>query len=181
MIARMRTWLQEKRKREQTARELYGSIVTQARAPHLYARWRVPDTREGRFEMLVLHLALVLRRLAREGAAGQQLGRTLAETFVTDMDDSMREMTVGDLAVPRYVKRAVTALYDRQGDYTAALATGADLQAVLQRHLSPFRGTEHMDAAAISAYIGGAARALDAQAGAEVLAGRIAWPPLSTP
>jgi cytochrome b pre-mRNA-processing protein 3 len=179
MIARMRSWLQERRKRLQTARELYGSIVTRARNPQFYAQWGVPDSREGRFEMLVLHVALVLRRLAQEGPAGQRLGRALAEVFVIDMDDSMREMSVGDMAVPRSIKRAVAALHDRQADYTAALATGADLTAVLHRHLDPFKGTEHMDAAALSTYIAGAAQALGAQAGAEVLAGRILWPPLS--
>ena len=97
----MLAWLKQLGNRRQTARSLYGSIVTQARSPAFYARWGVPDTAEGRFEMIALHLVLVLRRLAEEGAAGHRLARALTEVFAVDIDDSLREMTIGDLAVPR--------------------------------------------------------------------------------
>jgi hypothetical protein len=74
--------------------------VTAARAHNFYAQWGVPDTVQGRFEMIALHVALALRRLDKEGAAGRRLGLALTEAFVVDMDDTMREMTFGDLAVP---------------------------------------------------------------------------------
>jgi cytochrome b pre-mRNA-processing protein 3 len=100
-------WLKRRRNVRRTARSLYGSIVTQARSHLAYERWGVPDTPEGRFEMIVLHLALVLRRLSKAGEAGRKLGQALTEVFVVDVDDTLREMTVGDLSVPRHVKRAV--------------------------------------------------------------------------
>ncbi len=107
------------------ARELYGAVVAQARRAMLYQECGVPDTPEGRFEMIALHLSLLLARLDRMGEAGRKLAQVLGETFVTDMDDNMREMGVGDLAVPRKVKRAAAGLYERAARYRAALGEGA--------------------------------------------------------
>src|SRR5262245_2447647 len=135
----MLAWLKQRGDRQRTARSLYGSIVTQARSRALYERLGVPDTAEGRFEMIVLHIALVLRRLAREGETGNQLGRSLTERFVVDLDDCLREMTVGDMAVPRQVKRAVAVLHDRYAMYGAALDNmqgGDGLAAVIRERLA---------------------------------------------
>src|SRR5262245_41598256 len=108
MLMRLRRW----QDRREKARSLYGSIVTQARPRGLYTHCGVPDTPEGRFEMIALHLVVVLERLGQEGEAGQRLARALTETFAVDIDDNLREMSVGDLAVPRHVKRAVGALHE---------------------------------------------------------------------
>ena len=83
-----------------------------ARARVLRAVGRA-DSIQGRFEMVALHLVLALRRIAAEGPDAEPLGRALTEAFVVDLDDVMREMTFGDLAVPREVKRATAALFDR--------------------------------------------------------------------
>ena len=76
--------------------------------------------------MIALHLVLVLDRLAGAGEPGRRLGEALTEAFVADLDDTLREMTVGDLAVPRHVKRAVAALHERYAAYRAALAAADD-------------------------------------------------------
>src|SRR5207244_1769191 len=74
---------------------LYGAIVAQARSPVFYGRYGVPDTVNGRFEMVVLHTILVLRRLKEEpGLRG--LGQALFDAFCADMDANLREMGVGD-------------------------------------------------------------------------------------
>ena len=172
-------WLKKLGYRRQTARSLYGSIVTQARCRGFYARWGVPDSPEGRFEMIALHLILVLRRLADEGELGHRLARALTEAFVIDIDDSLREMTVGDLAVPRHVKRAVAVLHDRYATYGAALDAAADrdgLGAAVQARLSALRGADRLDAGSVAAYMADAARSLKQQPGDDVLAGRLAWP-----
>src|SRR5262249_15212129 len=122
----MLTWLKNRLDQRQKARSLYGSIVTQARSSSFYASCGVPETGGGRFEMIALHLVLVLHRLADAGAPGRQLGQAVTEAFVNDLDDSLREMTVGDLAVPRHVKRAVGALHDRHAAYREALAAPSD-------------------------------------------------------
>ncbi len=178
MLTRLRLW----RDRHEKARSLYGSIVTQARSRGFYAHWGVPDTAEGRFEMILLHLVLVLHRLGREGEAGQRLARALNETFAVDLDDNLREMTVGDLAVPRHVKRAVGALHERHASYGAALAAADDgqLTATLQARLAAAGAGGELDAGRICAYIRQVGRRLDPLPGAEVLAGRVAWPQIDS-
>ena len=174
----MLAWLRQRGHLCRTARSLYGSIVTQARSSDLYAAWGVPDTREGRFEAIVLHLVLVLRRLAREGERGATLGQALTEAFVVDLDDTLREMTVGDLAVPRHVKRAVAVLHERYSTYGDALAAPHDsllAEAVAQR-LATLSGAEGLDALKICAYIREVAQALELEPGAQILAGDLTWP-----
>jgi len=177
----MLTRLQQWRDRRQKARSLYGSIVTQARSRAFYAEWGVPDTAEGRFEAIALHLVLVLDRLTRAGDAGHRLGQALTEAFVADLDDTLREMTVGDLAVPRHVKRGVAALHDRFVAYRAALAAtddGALAGAILDRFAGrgPAQGAHNLDATRICGYVRAAKRTLDRSPDIEVLAGRVAWP-----
>lgn len=174
----MLTWLNSGRARRQVARSLYGSSVTAARARNFYARWGVPDTVQGRFEMVALHVALVLRRLGTEGLAGQRLGVALTEAFVVDMDDTMREMTFGDLAVPREIKRATAALFDRHTAYLAALAAPTDisLAQALEAQLAYLVAGGRLDAKSLAHYVHSCARALDAQPAQQILAGEIAWP-----
>jgi cytochrome b pre-mRNA-processing protein 3 len=133
----MLTWLRERGRTGRTASKLYGSIVAQARNPAFYTELGVPDSLDGRYGVLVVHLWLILDRLKRTPAA-EGLARALVETFVTDMDDNMREIGVGDLSVPRKVKKAAAGLFDRTREYDAALASGDDaaLRAALGRHLA---------------------------------------------
>jgi hypothetical protein len=116
-------WLKNRRDRRRTARKLYGSIVTQARQPFL--RCLGSYTTERRDGVIALHLTFALQRLSREGPRGQLLGRSLTERFVVAMDDAMREMTFGDLAIPREIKRAAAALYDPHAAYLAACTATA--------------------------------------------------------
>jgi len=109
---------------------LYGMIVAQARSPVFYTDHGIPDTPEGRFEVIVLHLVLVLRRLTRYPenicAFGgwrrrPPLGQLLFDAFCRDLDANLREMGVGDLAVPRRMRRFGEAFYGRQAAYQTAL------------------------------------------------------------
>ena len=174
----MLTWLKSSRDRRQVARSLYGSSVTAARARVFYAQWGVPDTLQGRFEMIALHVALVLRRLGAEGEPGRRLGVALTEAFVVDMDDGMRELTFGDLAVPREIKRATAALFDRHTAYLAALAAPSDmsLAEALEAQLAYLAPGGRLDGRQLADYVKRCAGALDAQPAAQILAGRIAWP-----
>jgi cytochrome b pre-mRNA-processing protein 3 len=177
----MLAWLKTMSDRRQTARSLYGSIVTRAREPVFYAAWGVPDTVQGRFEMIALHLVLVLRRLAAEGRKGERLGRALTEVLMVDLDDAMREMTFGDLAVPREVKHAAAALFDRHRAYLAALdASHASTPAqAISSQLAYLHPGAALDADAVAAYVRKCASALDAEPAALILAGQVAWPPLA--
>ena len=159
-----------------SATELYGRVVAWARAPWLYRDLGVPDTPEGRLELILLHVTLVLHRLAREGADVEPLARALTETFVTDMDDCLREMGVGDIAVAKKVKKAAAALFDRTRDYGAALAEPGDerFARLLGEHITVAGGT------AAAAQLASYARALTERMAeadvAAILAGRITPP-----
>jgi cytochrome b pre-mRNA-processing protein 3 len=102
---------------------LYGTIVAQARLPVFYAAYGVLDTVEGRFEMLVLHQALVARRLAREPAT-RVLGSALFDRFCRDLDHNLREMGVGDLTVPKKMQAFAEAYLGRARAYDRALSAG---------------------------------------------------------
>jgi cytochrome b pre-mRNA-processing protein 3 len=177
----MLAWLRKGSDRRQVARSLYGSSVTQARAPVFYVDWGVPDTLAGRFEMIVLHLALVLRRLGREGEAGQRLAQALTEVFVVDMDDNMRELTFSDLRVPKEIKRATAALFDRHAAYLAALIAPHDISLAdaLAAQLAYLDPDGRLDARRLADYVKSCAAALDAEPAAQVLDGRLAWPQLA--
>jgi cytochrome b pre-mRNA-processing protein 3 len=120
-----------------TIDRLYGAIVAQARLPVFYTELRVPDTIEGRLEMIILHAVLVLQRM-RAGSPGlKALGQAVFDRFCRDMDDNLRELGVGDLAVPRQMRRIGSVFYGRARVYEAALAAAdpADLVAALRRNI----------------------------------------------
>jgi cytochrome b pre-mRNA-processing protein 3 len=116
---------------------LYGTIVAQARVPAFYQSYRVPDTVNGRLEMIMLHVVLFLRRVEGEAEPVRALGQGLFDHFCRDMDANMREMGVGDLAVPRRMRQIGEAFYGRQAAYRAALAASGEeaLAAALQRNV----------------------------------------------
>jgi cytochrome b pre-mRNA-processing protein 3 len=120
----MLEWLRARSRIRRKAGELYGAVVTAARTPEYYSVFRVPDTPEGRFEMVALMLFLVLERVRRVPGGGKALAQGAIEAFVADMDDCLREMGVGDLTVPKKVRRAAAAFYDRAGQYRDALQRG---------------------------------------------------------
>ena len=108
-----------------TIETIYGMIVTQARGPLFYRDLGVADTVNGRFDLLLMHLWLVLRRLgAVEGGSG--LSQALFDHFCTDMDDNLREMGVGDLTVPKRMRAFGEAFYGRTAAYDLALTEGRE-------------------------------------------------------
>jgi cytochrome b pre-mRNA-processing protein 3 len=108
-----------------TIEAIYGTIVTQAREPLFYRDLAVPDTVNGRFDLVLLHLWLVLRRLKSVGS-GTALSQALFDHFCTDMDDNLREMGIGDQAVPRRMRAFGEAFYGRTAAYDMALSEGTE-------------------------------------------------------
>lgn len=117
-------WMRTRTRTGRQAALLYARIVDLARRPEHFRIAGAPDTMEGRFGVLVLHLFPVLERLARAGDEGAALARATFEAFVTDMDDNMREVGLADTSVPRKVRKAAIAFYDRRAEYRAALLAG---------------------------------------------------------
>ena len=159
---------------------LYESVVAQARSPGLYRHFGVPDSLDGRFESIVLHLTLVLRRLKRDFPEGLDLAEALQEVFFADMDRSLREMGAGDLGVGKRVKRMAEGFFGRLQSYDTALdrlAVGgrAELEEALRRNVFGTLPQGQGDAPGLAAYMLAQATALEAQAGAELRRGRVAF------
>ena len=108
-----------------TIEAIYGMIVTQAREPLFYRDLAVPDTVNGRFDLLLLHLWLVLRRL-KSVEGGTALSQGLFDHFCNDMDDNLREMGVSDLKVPKRMQAFGEAFYGRTAAYDMALTEGRE-------------------------------------------------------
>jgi cytochrome b pre-mRNA-processing protein 3 len=116
---------------------LYKRVAVAARQRGLYADLGVPDTIEGRFEALSLHMVLALRALRNKPDPAGDVARDLTDAFFRDLDASLREMGVGDTSVPKRMKTLAEAFYGRAGVYDAALdgANEAGLAEALGRNV----------------------------------------------
>ncbi len=112
-------------KRPVPADALYGAIVAAARQEKFYAQWQVADTVDGRFDMMVLHMFLVLDRLRHFGPEADEFKQALVDRFFAGMDSALREMGVGDVSVGKKVRKMAEAFYGRAAAYTTAMAEGA--------------------------------------------------------
>ena len=150
------------------ATRVYGAIVAQARNPFFYSDLGVPDTVTGRFEMVVLHAVLFLDRL-RGDDREKALGQKIFDLYCVDMDRSLRELGIGDLGVPKRMRKMTEAFYGRTRAYRAGLASGdaAVLAAAIARNV--FAG-EGQGAGPLAAYTLASAGALAGTPTAALLA-----------
>ena len=158
-----------------TISTLYGMIVAQARLPSFYRDYAVADTVNGRFDLIVLHLALVLDRLMPD-AALQGLGQGIFDRFCQDMDHNLREMGVSDLKVPKQMRQIGEAFYGCSRAYKAAWTSTDDsaLVQVVQRNI--YGGSPASAAPRLAAYMREALRGLGAQPSARLAAGELQFP-----
>jgi len=123
---------------------LYNAIVSEGRQLAWYEEAQVPDSLDGRFDMIAAIFSLVLIRLEKDDERGQELA-WLTEVFIKDMDGQLRQIGIGDMIVGKHVGRMMGALGGRVGAYREALENGADLQDAILRNI--FRGEKPDDAA----------------------------------
>lgn len=115
---------------------VYTAIMNQARKPVLYGEQGANDDFDGRFEILVMHIYLVLRRLKADGQGRHGAGQVIFDLFFRDMDQAMREMGVGDLSVSKKIKKMAEAFYGRVAAYDEVIDAGKDqLTSVIHRNL----------------------------------------------
>jgi len=139
---------------EMQGRALYGGVVAQARQPGFYRDCGVPDSVDGRFELIALHIFLVLRRLKADTGDGGGLGQALIDVMFQDMDQSLRELGAGDLGVGPRVKRMAQGLFGRIAAYEDGLSgPPANLEAALRRNLYRKARPETGQLAAMARYM----------------------------
>jgi cytochrome b pre-mRNA-processing protein 3 len=156
---------------------LYASAAGQARSPGFYLAMGVPDTPEGRFELYVMHVVLLLHRLKGQGDQAAETSQAVFDAFVRALDGALHELGVGYVGVPKRMKRLGQAFYGRVKSYEAALAALPaldELEAVTGRTL--LAEVEGGDARALAAYAADANRLLAAQPLDSLLQGRLDWP-----
>ena len=164
---------------ERSVAEVYVRLAERARDPSFYLRCAVPDTLDGRFDMLVLHVVILLDRLAGRGEKEAAFAQALVDRLFADMDVSLREMGVGDLSVGKKVKTMGEAFYGRVRAYSEALARdGGELAEALRRNL--YRGADASPAQidAMAAYVRRESEAMAATPLDDLLAARLRFGPL---
>ena len=128
---------------------LYDQVVARAREPHWYEAGAVPDTMDGRFDMIAALLSLVLLRLEPEEEARQE-SVWLTELFVQDMDGQLRQLGIGDVSVGKHMGKMMSALGGRLGAYRRAFNGEITLDAAIRRNIfrekaAPDAGVAHVE------------------------------------
>src|SRR5579863_2575659 len=154
----------------------YGRVVEHAREPGFFIDCGVPDTVDGRFELICLHAFLYLHRLKREQPQAARLGQRFFDTMFADFDRSLREMGTGDLNVGREIKRMAQAFYGRVAAYEHGLA-GDDsvLQAALARNLFGTAPPNPARLEAMAGYMRREAARLNREVADQLVAGRLSF------
>jgi len=160
---------------------LYHEIVDAARRPEFYRDWQVPDTVEGRYEMLILHIFFVLRRLQEEKDAhgiedpqAENFAQALFDHMFLDMDHSLREQGVGDLGVPKRIRKMVKAFYGRVFAYENGLKDGK-LSEALHRNVYDNATVPKESPDALARYAAIQHKHIMAQSAKDLMRGKIDW------
>lgn len=167
----------ERRTREQSASDLYLSAVGQARQPAFYAHLGVPDTLEGRYDMIILHVWMIARRLrAVAGERAEAVSRAMIELMFADMDRNLREMGVTDLRVGKRVLNMAEAFYGRVAAYDRALTEGdSALTAALERNVYQSGEPRHDGSAGLATHVRAQLACLDSQDGQALCEGKVSF------
>ena len=170
------------RPHEDSARKLYAGIVEQARRPEFFLACGLPDTVDGRFDLLVLHVFLVMHRLKRDRAETAELSQALFDVLFQDMDESLRELGAGDMGIGRRIKAMAEGFYGRILAYERALDQGADaLEHCVRRNLYGTGEAGPGQVRAVAQYIGREVAALASQDLARLTRGEVVFGPAPEP
>jgi cytochrome b pre-mRNA-processing protein 3 len=164
-------WLKARKDAKTKAKALYFAAATQARTPSFYQGMGVPDSFDGRFEMTALHAFFLINALKNNtDKRATRLSQALFDHMFRVTDQAIREMGIGDLSVPRHMKRMMTAFNGRARTYAKAIDEGQDLKEALRRNVYGTVATpDENNVAALEAYVRHSIAAVNA---ADVLEGR---------
>ncbi|KQT52974.1 MULTISPECIES: ubiquinol-cytochrome C chaperone family protein [unclassified Aureimonas] len=168
----LKRWKALSRNRE-IVDDLYAGIVETSRRPVLFTEGGLPDTVMGRFESLCISVFLFLARCG-DDAALKPLAQDLVDRFILDVEDSIRELGIGDVSVPKRMRKLAGMFYERVAAYDAPLGTGdqAALATALRRFALAGAGTTEQ-AAHLARDMNERHQAYGRLSNAAILAGRL--------
>jgi cytochrome b pre-mRNA-processing protein 3 len=157
---------------EPAARKIYAAALKHIREPSFYTAYGVPDTFDGRFDLLVLHVFLVIDRMVDEKGVGEEFNQALFDVTFADMDQTLREMGIGDMGVPKHMRKMMKAFNGRVHAYHDAMDNGFLRTALIKNlygtcEIPPYKSAEMMEN-----YLKASVRALAATSSADILAGQ---------
>ena len=168
---------------ERTGFALYSAAVLAARHPYFYIALAVPDTLDGRFDMVALHASVLIRRLRGLPPPGAPIAQAVFDAMFSDMDMTLRELGVGDMTVARNVRAMWEAFHGRALAYEAAMADSdpAALKLALARNV--WRGGESPGDTELAHITRTLIAALDATPAEALFAGKVEFPspPIAQP
>jgi cytochrome b pre-mRNA-processing protein 3 len=166
----------------EAGRALFAALSAQARRPAFYSDLGVADSVEGRFELYVLHLVLVLHRLKGQGAQAAETSQATFDAFLRNLDEGLRDMGVGDLSVGKKMRRLGEAVYGRMKGYDRILAEPEPAQALedmIGRTLLEGRIGPEGQARRLAVYVLATVSALGGQPLDDILQARLLWPEIA--
>ena len=176
-------WLNQRKSLKQAAASLYQAAVLQSRDPRFYTDLGVSDNLDGRFDMVSLHVFLIMERLQYMGRGGKRLSQFLFDHMFVSMEQTLREMGIGDMGVPKHMKRMMGAFNGRVYSYHAAIINNdlETLEIVVAKNIYRVEGGERPSAARMMAeYISQQASWLLQQDYQSMAAGRVSFHPIAT-
>lgn len=174
----MLTFFRRKTGPEQVAAEkIYTALQIQSRQPVFYLDFAVPDTVDGRFDMVLLHSFIVMRRLSTGDKTARKLSQAVYDVMFVDMDRAVREMGIGDLSVNRHIRRMMKAFNGRVAAYEAGLQDEAVMVEALRRNLygTVQTGLSAEILSGMADYLKAGVAAVDAMLMEQLVKGHIIW------
>ena len=158
---------------------LYEAATRQARQPAFYAELSVPDTVEGRFELYTLHVVLLIHRLRGIEGETARVSQALFDAYIQALDDALREMGVGDLAVAKKMRKLGEAFYGRAKGYQTILASPdmEGLAALIERTV--YADVDQPSTDRLVGYVQRSVAALASTSVEDVVAARLNWPEIA--
>lgn len=157
---------------------IYNSIVDQSRRPEFYEALDIPDTIDGRFDLIVLHAGLYLPRLKAVKGEGNRLSQAMFDQMFANLEFNLRELGVGDMGVPKRMKTMLSAFYGRVSAYESALraADMPALRAALHRNVYRTAEVDQARLDSLASYVRAASESLKAAGDDLIVAGAFEWP-----
>ena len=169
-------WLKKKDRKQAAAFELYTAMVTQARQPDFYAKLGVPDTLEGRFDLILVHAFVLFRRLKSDDG-DKDLAQAIFDVMFADLDQNMREMGIGDVGILKRIRKMSESYHGRVVAYEEGVQSGAaELAAALNRNLYADASATDEQLMAMVGYVNDALAVLSKQAILDLQNGVVHFP-----